>query len=327
MLIGRRKAMKLTVAGAACMVTGLAKAQAPMPAGKVLTLVVPYPPGASTDQVARLLAQHWPAVTGQTLVIENKGGANGNLGAAVVAKSPPDGSRILLATQPIVSINPFVYKDAGFDASKDLTPLTCGVNAVVALVCHPSLPVSSMAELIDYGKRHPGELQYGTAGSGSPQHVGGLLLAQRAGISLTHVPYRGGGPMVSDLLAGHIKLGIVTLAVVKGHLADKRLKILAIGEKSRFAGMPEIPTIAETLPGFELTTWLGFFGPHGLPRERANALSQTLTQVLNIDEVKAQLQQMGLPLRTEGPEALARLVQSDQDLYGRIIRDNRITAE
>lgn len=326
MTIDRRRALGLAAAGAAWMATRGAWAQAQ--ASKVITLVVPYPPGASTDQVARLVAQRWPAITGgQTMVVENKGGANGNVGAAIVAKSPPDGSRILLATQPIVSINPFVYKDSGFDAGKDLTPLTCGVNAVVALVAHPSLPANNVAELIEYGKRNPGALQYGTAGSGSPQHIGGLLLGQRAGITLTHVPYRGGGPMVTDLLAGHIKLGIVTLSAVKAHVADKRLKVLAIGEKTRFAGAPEIPTIAETLPGFELTTWLGFFGPGGLTRDRVNALSQALAQALNGDEVKTQLQQLALPLRTEGPEALARLVQSDQDIYGRIIREQKITAD
>lgn len=325
MTMNRRRVLGAALGSAAWL--GAANVRGQSAGAKVMTLLVPYPPGASTDQVARLVAQRWNAITGQTLVIENRGGANGNVGAAVVAKSPPDGSRILLATQPIVSINPFIYKDAGFDANKDLTPLTCGVNAVVALVAHPSLPANTVAELIDYGKRNPGALQYGTAGSGSPQHIGGLLLAQRAGIGLTHVPYRGGGPMVTDLVAGHIKLGIVSLSAVKGHVADKRLKVLAIGEKTRFAGAPDIPTVAETLPGFELTTWLGFFGPGGLPRERVQALSQALIQALSAEEVKLQLQQLALPLRAEGPEALARLVQADQEMYGRIIREQKITAD
>ena len=325
MTMNRRRVLGAALGSAAWL--GAASVRGQSAGAKVMTLLVPYPPGASTDQVARLVAQRWSAITGQTLVIENRGGANGNVGAAVVAKSPPDGSRILLATQPIVSINPFIYKDAGFDANKDLTPLTCGVNAVVALVAHPSLPANTVAELIDYGKRNPGALQYGTAGSGSPQHIGGLLLAQRAGIGLTHVPYRGGGPMVTDLVAGHIKLGIVSLSAVKAHVADKRLKVLAIGEKTRFAGAPDIPTVAETLPGFELTTWLGFFGPGGLPRERVQALSQALIQALSAEEVKLQLQQLALPLRAEGPEALARLVQADQEMYGRIIREQKITAD
>lgn len=324
MSIQRRQALGLltTAAAAAAWPLG-ALAQANRP----ITLLVPYPPGASTDQLARLVAQRWTSITGQTMLVENKGGANGNVGAAVVAKSPPDGTRILLATQPILAINPFLYKDSGFDANKDLTPLTAAVNGVVALVVHPSLPANNIAELIDYAKKNPGVVQFGTAGSGSPQHIGGLLFAQRAGINLTHVPYRGGGPMVNDLLAGHIKMGIVTLSAVKAFAADKRLKVLAIGEKTRFAGAPDIPAIAETLPGFELTTWLGFFAPGGLPRDQVNALSQALVRAVNADDVKSKLMELALPPRTEGPEALARLVQSDQEMYGRIIREYKITAD
>ena len=324
MTLQRRKALTLlSAAAAAAAWPGMAASQI----ARTVTLVVPYPPGASTDQTARLVAQRWTAITGQTMLVENKGGANGNVGAATVAKAPPDGTRILLATQPILAINPFLYKDSGFDANKDLTPLTCAVNGVVALVVHPSLPANNVAELIDYARKNPGAVQFGTAGSGSPQHIGGLLFAQRAGINLTHVPYRGGGPMVNDLLAGHIKMGIVTLSAVKAFAAEKRLKVLAIGEKTRFAGAPEIPTIAETLSGFELTTWLAFFGPGGLPRDQVNALSQALTRAINADDVKTKLIELALPPRTEGPDALARLVQSDQEMYGRIIREYKITAD
>lgn len=324
MTLHRRKALTLlSTAAAAAAWPGLAAAQI----ARTVTLVVPYPPGASTDQTARLVAQRWNSITGQTMVVENKGGANGNVGSATVAKAPPDGTRILLATQPVLAINPFLYKDSGFDANKDLTPLTCAVNGVVALVVHPSLPANNVAELIDFARKNPGAVQFGTAGSGSPQHIGGLLFAQRAGINLTHVPYRGGGPMVNDLLAGHIKMGIVTLSAVKAFAADKRLRVLAIGEKTRFAGAPDIPAIAETLPGFELTTWLAFFGPGGLPREQVNALSQALARAINADDVKAKLMDLALPPRTEGPEALARMVQVDQEMYGRIIREYKITAD
>lgn len=292
-----------------------------------ITIVVPYPPGASTDQTARLVAQRWAADSGHSIVVENKGGANGNIGAATVAKAPPDGYRILLATQPIVTINPFIYKDMGFDPVKDLTPLTAAVNGVVAIAVHPSLPVNNLAELIAYAKKQPGGLQYGTAGAGTPQHIGGLLLAQRAGIPATHVPYKGGGPMVTDLLAGHVKVGIVTLSAIKAHADAKRLKVLAIGETKRFPGAPDIPTVAETLPGFELTTWLGFFGPGGLPKDRVEYLSQALIKALNADDVKAKLTELALPLRAEGPEDLAKLVASDREQYGKIIREHRITTD
>lgn len=325
MNLNRRHAVGLL---ASALTTGLPLvAQAQAYPNKPITIVCPYPPGASTDQVARLVQQRISATTGLTVIVENKGGAGGNLGAAYVAKSPPDGYRILLATQPILTINPFLYKEMGFDPLKELTPLTAAVNGVVAIVVHPSLPVNNIAELIAYGKKNPGVLNFGTAGSGSPQHIGGLLLAQRAGFSLKHIPYRGGGPMVVDLLAGHIQMGIVTLSAVKSYMADKRLKVLAIGETMRFPGVPEVPTIAETLPGFELTTWLGFFGPGGLPNEQVNFLSNAITQALNADEVKAKLFDSALPIRAEGPAALASLVRADYENYGRIIREHKITAD
>ncbi len=292
-----------------------------------ITIVIPYPPGASTDQVGRLVQQRMALNNNISVIAENRGGAGGNLGSAYVAKSPPDGYRVLLATQPIPTINPFLFKDMGFDPNKELTPLTAAVNAVVCIVVHPSFPVNNIAELIDYGKKNPGVVNYGTAGAGTPQHIGGLLFGQRAGFDLTHVPYKGGGPMVADLLAGHIKMGIVTLSTVKAYIADKRLKVLAIGEKTRFVGAPDVPTIAETLPGFELTTWLGFFGPGGLPSEQVSYLSKGIIQALNSEDVKAKLIELALPLRAEGPEALARLVKADQDAYGRIIREHKITAD
>jgi tripartite-type tricarboxylate transporter receptor subunit TctC len=326
MNLHRRHVLDALAAALASTLPSLTHAQA-YP-NKPITIIIPYPPGASTDQLGRFLQQGMTANnSGLTVIAENRGGAGGILGSAFVAKSPPDGYRVLLATQPIAAIYPFLYKDMGFDPIKDLTPLTCGVNAVVALVVHPSLPVNNVAELIAYGKKNPGVLNFGTAGSGSPQHIGGLLFAQRAGFDITHVPYKGGGPMVSDLLAGHIKVGIVTLSTVKAHMIDKKLRVIAIGEKVRFAGSPDIPTIAETLSGFELTTWLGFFGPGGLPPEQVRYLSNAITQALNTPDIKSKLLDLALPLRTEGPEALAKLVLADQDAYGRIIRDNKITAD
>jgi tripartite-type tricarboxylate transporter receptor subunit TctC len=326
MILHRRHAMGAMAAAVASTLPSFSQAQA-YPS-RPITIVIPYPPGASTDQLGRFLQQGMSANNSSLNVIaENRGGAAGILGSAYVAKSPPDGYRILLATQPIATIYPFLYKDMGFDPVKDLTPLTCGVNAVVALAVHPSLPVNNVAELIAFGKKNPGVLNFGTAGSGSPQHIGGLLFAQRAGFDLTHVPYKGGGPMVSDLLAGHIKMGIVTLSTVKAYAADKKLKVIAIGEKMRFPGAPDIPTIAETLPGFELTTWLGFFGPGGLPAEQVKYLTNAIIAALNSPDIKTKLLDLALPLRTEGPEALAKLVLADQDAYGRIIRDHKITAD
>jgi tripartite-type tricarboxylate transporter receptor subunit TctC len=319
-----RRRLLLASAGL-CLAPPAARAQT-WPARPV-TLVVPYPPGAATELVARSIQQRLSAGLGQPVVIENRAGAGGSIGAASVAKAAPDGYRFLMATQPIVTISPHIQKDMGFDPLKDLTPLTNAVNASVAIAVSTSLPVQTLPELFAHAKRNPGALSYGTAGSGSPQHIGGVLLGQRAGIEWTHVPYKGGGPMLTDLLAGHVKVGIATLSVFRPYAADKRLKILAVGDKVRFAALPDIPTIAETLPGFELSTWLAFYGPGGLPADIVRTLSGELIKALRADEVRTKLADAGMPVAADGPEALAATGRAEHELYGRIIRDARITAD
>jgi len=267
------------------------------------------------------------AALGQPVIVESRAGAGGSIGAAYVAKSPPDGYRILMATQPIVAINPYLQKDLGFDPLKDLAPLTKAVNAPVGIAVNASLPINSMAEFIRYAKANPGALTYGTAGTGSPQHIGGVLLSQRAQINTTHVPYKGGGPMLTDLLGGQIKAGIATMSVFKPHIGGQKIRVIAIGELSRFPGTPQIPTIAETLPGFELTTWLGFFAPGGLPANLVTTLSGELGKALRAGDVRSKLQDAALLVAADGPEALGKVAREDYELYGRIIRENRISAE
>jgi len=289
-----------------------------------LTVVVPYPPGASTDQTGRLVATRMAQSFGQPVIAENRAGAGGVVGAAHVAKSPGDGTRILMATQPILTVSPHLMKDMGFDPQKDLVPVSSAINAVVAICVNSALPVRSVAELIEYGRRNPRTLNFGTAGEGSPQHIGGLLLNQRAGLDMVHIPYKGGGPMVTDLLAGHVKVGIATLSVFKPLLNDPRVRVLAIGEKTRYAGAPDLPSIAETLPGFELSTWLGFFAAASTPPAILAALSAAVEAAVQSPEVKTPLANSALLVQSGGPDSLARTVRADHEAYGRIIRDNGI---
>src|SRR2546423_4252925 len=177
-----------TLAAALLAVLPLCSPSQPFP-NRTVTIVVPYPPGASADQVARLVAPKLSAALGQPIIVESRPGANGSVGSAYVAKSPPDGYRILMATQPVVAINPHTQKDSGFDPLKDLTPLTKAVNAVVVLAVNAALPANSLDDFIAYAKKNPGVITYGTAGAGSPQHIGGVLLSERAQIETTHVPY------------------------------------------------------------------------------------------------------------------------------------------
>ena len=290
-----------------------------------VAIVVPYPPGAATDLIARLVQPKLQAAFNQPVIIENRPGANGSVGAALVAKSRGDGYRILLATQPIVAINPHLQKDMGFDPFKDLAPLTSAVAGVMGIAINTLLPINNLAELFAYAKKNPGKLTYGSPGAGSPQHIGGLLLGQRAQIDWTHIPYKGGGPMVSDLLAGHITVGIGTLSVFTPLMSDRRLRLIAVGEKARFAGAPDIPTISETLPGFELTTWLAFYAPSGLPEDVSKLLADELVKALHADDVRRKLQESGLLVNASGPEPLARTGRADYELYGRVIRDEHIT--
>jgi tripartite-type tricarboxylate transporter receptor subunit TctC len=292
-----------------------------------VTLVVPYPPGASTDQLARLVQPKLAAGLGQPVVIEHRAGAGGTIGAAYVAKSPADGYRFLLATQPILAISPYLQKEMGFDPIKELAPLTNGVNAVLAVTVNPSVPVTTMAELMDYGRKNPGVLSFGSAGNGTPQHIGAVILAQRGQYQMTHVPYKGGAPMVTDLIAGHIRAGIVTYSTIKQFVADKKLRVVAIGEARRFAGAPDIPTLGETIAGFELTTYLCFVAPAGLPQPITSILSAELIKALKSEDVTAKLLELGLIVNAEGPEALAKMIRADYETYGRIIREHRIAAD
>ena len=314
----------LATAGA-LMTTRATWANTPARPDRAATVVVPYPPGGSTDILARALQGQPAGWGGQTVVVDYKPGASGLIGAAFVARSPGDSHRILLATQPILSITPHLNAAMGFDPLRDLVPLTNGVNAVLAVAVTPSLPVNSLAELAEWSRRHPGTLSFGSAGVGSPQHVGGVLLGQRAGIDWRHVGYKGGAPMNADLMAGHIQCGIATMSVFRPYIADRRLKVLAVGEPRRYSGTPDIPTMSETVPGFELSTWLAFFGPGGMPPEQVTWYSQALRATLNSPEVTAKLGESGLIVDANGPEALARLVRNDYELYGKVIRDNGIT--
>ena len=294
---------------------------------RAVTIVIPYPPGASTDQLVRLVQPKFAAGLGQPVVAENRGGAAGNLGSAVVAHAAPDGYRILLTTDAVVTLNPYIYKDMGFDPVKDLSPITTAVNAVLAIAVHPSLPVNSMTDLINYARKNPKKVFFGTAGAGSPQHVAGEMLNQRAQIELVHVPYKGGGPAIADLLAGHIKMGIATVSAMVPHLAGGNIKIIAIGEKTRFAGAPNIPTIAETLPDFEASAWLAFFAPSGTPREIVNRLNAELVKALNAEDVKAKLLALGLLVVGDSPEQLAARLKTDLERRGKILRDVGIKPE
>lgn len=292
-----------------------------------ITLVLPYPPGASTDQLARMLQPKLEASLGQPIVVENRGGGGGNIGTTFVARAAPDGYTILLATNAIMTITPHLIKSLSFDPVRDFAPIATGVRGILGFAVHRSVPANSMAEFITFAKAARTEIHYGTAGIGSPQHLAGLALNQATGINLVHVPYKGGGPAINDLLGGHLEVGIATLVTLLPHAANGGIKILAIGEKKRFARLPQMPTISETVPDFEATSWLAFFAPAGTPKPIIDRLNKELVAALTSEDVKTKLDELALPIVADKPEDLKQLLQFDLDRWGKLVKEMKIEAQ
>jgi tripartite-type tricarboxylate transporter receptor subunit TctC len=291
-----------------------------------ITIVLPYPPGASTEQVARLVQPMMQERLKQPVVIENRPGGNGAIGTQQVARSEPDGYTILLTTNALMTIVPNI-QTMPFDPIKDFAPLTTAIRGILGLAVHPSVPAKNIAEFIDYVKKNPKKVHYGTAGIGSPQHMAGLLLNQSSGTDLVHIPYKGGAPAMNDLMGGHIEAGIATVSSMMSQYKGGLVRIIGIGEKERFAALPEVQAIGETVPGFEATSWLAFYAPAGTPKPIVDKLNQELVFALTSPEVKQKLFDLGLPVVADKPEELGRLTKEDLARWGDLARKMSVKAE
>jgi len=311
--------IRLAVAAVALTALPFAAQTQPYP-HKPIKLVVPYPPGASTDAVARLVAQKVSEDLGQPIVVENRSGASGNIGSDYVSKAAPDGYTFLLATDATHTSNPYLFRNFPFDVIRDATPITMAAKNIVVLVAHPSFPPNNVRELIDYAKKHPGQVSYGSAGQGSPHHLAGAMLNQMAGIDLQHVPYKGGGPAATDVLGGQIPIIFSSLVTVAPQIQAGKLKVLGVTEKTRYPGLPNVPAIAETLPGFEMSSWLGFFGPPRLPAAVVARLHASIVKALAEPDVAAKLNTAGLLVVGNTPEQFAAQQKSDYEKRGQLIK-------
>ncbi len=314
------------VIGVAAGLTVLA-AQAQNYPNRPIRMVVPYGPGASTDATARLVAQKMSEELKQPVVVDNKPGAGGMIGSDLVAKAAPDGYTILLGTDGTHVGNPLLMKNHPFDPIKDVTPLTMAVKGVLVLVAHPSTPFNNVRELIDYAKRNPGKLSFGSSGNGSPHHLAGVLLNQTAGIDIQHIAYKGGGPAVTDVTGGQIPLAYSTLVSVLPLIKGGKLKALGVTEKTRFPATPDIPAVAETVPNFEMSAWLAFMGPPNLPAPVTQTLNRALVNALKAPDVSAKLQEAGLLVVANSPEAFGAQLRSTYEARAALIRKNNITAD
>jgi tripartite-type tricarboxylate transporter receptor subunit TctC len=292
-----------------------------------LKIIVPLPPGGSPDTIARTLATHLQSAWGQPFVVENRTGGSQNIGADAVAKSPPDGYTWLLSPDNVFVINPYIAKATSFDPLTDLTPVTEVARIHFLLAVPASLPVNSVRELIAYAKAHPGELNFGSSGNGSPQRLMAELFQLTSGIKMNHVPYKGAAPAVADLLAGRIQVWIGAPNSLLPHVKEGRLKGLGTTAPERLAYIGDVPAIAETLPGFAADTWLGVFVPAKTPPDVVKKMNSGIARVLGDADVKSKLEPQGIELVTNSPAELAKLIHADYAKWGKVIKEADIRGE
>jgi tripartite-type tricarboxylate transporter receptor subunit TctC len=310
---------------ASCLATLLALA-APVAASaqgyptRPIVLVSPFPPGGSVSLVARIVAEKMGETLGQSVVVENRGGAGGTIGARFVAKSPPDGYTLLLGYTGTLAIGPSLYPNAGFEPRKDFAAIGRIGSAPTMLVVHPSVPVHSVAELIAYAKARPGEVNFGSAGIGTVGHLAGELLATMAGVKLTHVPYKGTGPAITDLLGGHIPMMFTPIPTAHGQAEAGLLRALAVSSAQRSSLLPDLPTVAESgLPGYEAALRYGLVAPPGTPRPVIERLNKELRQALTADDVRQRLATDGAEVLPSSPEEYAADIDREETTWSKVV--------
>ena len=292
-----------------------------------ITMVIPFPPGGPTDVTGRVLAEKLSTVLKQTIIVENKPGASANIGAQYVANAQPDGYTLLFSTGGTHGINPFLYKNIGYDPVKDFEPIIWATISPNIIVVNPDLPVKTLKELIDYAKARPGELSSAAPGQGSTPHLAGELFKKSAGINIQHIPYKGSGPALTDVMGGHVPImfdGIPSsLPLVKAG----KLRALAVTSKSRSSAALDIPTVAETIPGFEASGWFALYAPAGTPRSIILLLNQGANQVLEMPDVKKRYSDLGADVVGGSPEKLRDQVKREMAKWSELIRTTGIHAE
>jgi tripartite-type tricarboxylate transporter receptor subunit TctC len=290
-------------------------------------IIVPLPPGGSPDIIARTLSQGLQGVWPHPVVVENRTGGSQNIGADAVAKSAPDGHTWLLSPDNVFSVNAHIAKQP-FDPLTDLAPVTLLARIQFLLVVHPDVPAKTVKELIAHAKAKPGELNFGSSGTGSPQFLGGTLLTQMSGTKMNHVPYKGAAPAVADLLAGRIQVWVGAANSLLPHIKADKLRVLGTTAAQRFASLPDTPTVAEAgLPGYALYPWLGMFVPAKTPPEIVARINAEITRILSSEEVKAKLVPQGMDLATGSPDELAKIIRDDHAHWGKVLREAGVRAE
>lgn len=316
------------LAALAGMVVAPRVSRAQQPASGTLRLVVPFPPGGASDIIGRIVADQMRERLGMPVVVDNRAGASGNIGADIVAKARPDGMTLLLASASTHGINPTLMASMPFDSRRDFTPVSLVVMVPTILVVSNSLPVRSVADLIAHARANPGRLNYGSVGNGTTQHLAGVMLRERTGVDMVHVPYRGQNLLVPELTSGQIHLVFNNIAAVQGGLDAGQLRPLAVALPQRWPTLPDVPTFAEAgLQDFQVSSWLALLGPAGMPAAAAERYATAVRSAVATPAVRAQLIQAGgLPMGTT-PAETTRFIDNEITSWGRVVRAAGVRVE
>jgi tripartite-type tricarboxylate transporter receptor subunit TctC len=319
--------MRMSALGAFVLAIMPAEAVAQDFPSRPVTIVVGYQPAATSDLVARAIGERLGAAWGQPVIVENRSGAGGNIAAGYAARAAGDGYTLMVGTDAMMTSNVYLYRNLPFDPVKDFAPIILAGGNIICLAVNSDFPARSVADVIAYAKANPGRLSYGSSGAGSPHHLAGELLRQKTGIDIVHVPYRGGGATITDLVGGHIKVAFLSLSAAVPHLNSGRIRILAVVEKTRYAGLPDVPTVGETVPGFEMSSWHGVFAPASTPAALVARLNADIAKALTTPDVKEKLAVLGVAVAAGGPDELAATVKSGLATRGDLIRAADIQPE
>lgn len=301
-----------------------AGAQAQTWPSKAVRFIVPFPPGGSTDVAARTVADKLTHALGAQVLVENRAGGGGAIGTVEAARAAPDGYTLLFAADPVITLH-LVVKNMQFDMQRDFIAVTQVTTQPIAVAVHSSLPVKDVQELIAYAKANPGKLSFAHSGTGSGQHMSGELLKKMAGIDMVHVPYKGGGPAVQDLVGGQVPVGVLGSTPLIPHHKAGRIRIIAFTSKERFPPMPEIPTLHESgLAGFDTTQWLGILAPKGTPADIVDRVYAETRKALELQDVKERLAQAALQPVGNSPKEFEALIRADLERWSAVAKELKL---
>lgn len=321
-----RRSVLAGIAGLAAVAPLRSARAAPYPE-RTITLIVPFPPGGSTDILARIVSEHLQRSLRQSVIVENRSGASGNIGTAAVTRSAPDGYTFLFNTMSVHTMNYALFAAMPFDGVSDFSPITLLAHVTNTMVVHPSIPATSVRQFIEYAKANPGKIAYASGGAGSTNHLCGALFEKMAQVAMVHVPYRGGAPAVADTVAGQTQLMFTAGTQSLEHVKAGKLRLLAVTEAKRSSLLADTPTVAETLPGFEMAVWYAAYGPAGMPKEIVARLNAEIGRILLLPEVRKRMADIAVETAGSSSEELATLTRADADKWGRIIKQLGITPQ